>query len=128
MSWGHASSPDLLHWQEQPLAIPQTFNGAGQPIEDIFSGSIVVDTQNSSGFGTTQNPPLVAVYTSNYTGSHPALANKQAQSLAYSTDDGQTWTKYSGNPVLEQKLLEFPGPQGLQIRRSRRIVLGDVCR
>ena len=111
MSWGHATSTDLLHWQEQPLAIPQGLNGTGQPVEDIFSGSVVVDSQNSSGFGSAQNPPLVAIYTSNYTGYHPTLANKQAQSLAYSTDDGQTWTKFSGNPVLNRNSSNFRDPK-----------------
>lgn len=74
MSWGHATSPDLVNWVEQPLAIGQTFNDAGQSIEDIFSGSIVVDTENTSGLGTADNPPLVAHYTSAYTGDHPTLA------------------------------------------------------
>ena len=111
MSWGHATSTDLLHWTEQPLAIPQTFNGSGQATEDIFSGSIVVDSQNTSGFGTLQNPPMVAVYTSNFTGNHPTLAGKQAQSLAYSTDSGQTWTKYSGNPVLNRNTTDFRDPK-----------------
>ncbi|WP_120522780.1 GH32 C-terminal domain-containing protein [Arthrobacter celericrescens] len=110
MSWGHASSTDLVHWQEQPLAIPRGFNGS-EVVEEIFSGSVVVDTLNSSGFGSLQNPPLVAVYTSNYTGVHPTLAGKQAQSLAYSTDDGQSWTKYSGNPVLNRNTPGFRDPK-----------------
>jgi fructan beta-fructosidase len=110
MSWGHASSTDLIHWQEQPLAIPRGFNGT-QVVEEIFSGSVVVDTLNSSGFGTLQNPPLVAVYTSNYTGAHPTLAGKQAQSLAYSLDDGQSWTKYANNPVLNRNTPGFRDPK-----------------
>ena len=60
MSWGHATSTDLLHWTEQPLAIPQDADA------DIFSGSIVVDHDNTSGFGTAENPPLVAMYTTAY--------------------------------------------------------------
>lgn len=111
MSWGHATSTDLLHWQEKPLAIPQTLNGSGQSVEDIFSGSVVVDTNNTSGFGSLQNPPLVAVYTSNFTGAHPTLAGKQAQSLAYSTDNGETWTKYAGNPVLNRNTTDFRDPK-----------------
>ena len=111
MSWGHASSTDLVHWQEQPLAIPRGLNENGQVIEEIFSGSVVVDTLNSSGFGSLQNPPLVAVYTSNYTGAHPILAGKQAQSLAYSTDDGQSWTKYGSNPVLNRNTSGFRDPK-----------------
>ena len=111
MSWGHATSPDLLHWEEQPLAIPQTFDENGASIEDIFSGSIVVDAENSAGFGPEGSSPLVAVYTSAYTPQHPQLAGIQAQSLAYSLDEGQTWTKYEGNPVLNRNSANFRDPK-----------------
>jgi fructan beta-fructosidase len=67
---------------------------------DIFSGSVVADRNNTSGFGKDQaHPPLVAIYTQNKN-------NRQVQSLAYSTDDGRTWTKYAGNPVMK----DFPKP------------------
>jgi levanase len=111
MSWGHATSPDLLHWTEQPVAIPQTFDEDGVAIEDIFSGSVVSDPTNSSGLGTAENPPLIAIYTSAYTSAHPTHAGKQAQSLAYSLDDGQTWTKYAGNPVLDRDSANFRDPK-----------------
>lgn len=111
MSWGHATSPDLLHWDEQPLAIPQTFDDQGRAVEDIFSGSVVSDPTNSSGLGTADNPPLIAIYTSAYTSDHPTLAGRQAQSLAYSLDDGQTWTKYAGNPVLDRGSNNFRDPK-----------------
>ena len=111
MSWGHATSTDLVHWEEQPLAIPQTFDDQGRSIEDIFSGSAVYDETNSSGFGTAENPPLVAIYTSAYTSAHPTLAGKQAQSIAYSTDHGQTWTKYEGNPVVNRDSANFRDPK-----------------
>ena len=111
MSWGHASSTDLIHWEEQPLAIPRGFNGSGQVIEEIFSGSVVVDTQNTSGLGTLQNPPLVATYASNTLPAHPTLAGKQAQSLAFSTQRGQTWTKYGNNPVLNRNTSSFRDPK-----------------
>lgn len=111
MSWGHATSPDLMRWTEQPLAIPQTFNEAGQSVEDIFSGSVVVDHENTSGFGTAEDPPLVAMYTSAYTAAHPTLAGRQAQSLAYSTDGGYTWTKYEGNPVIDRGSANFRDPK-----------------
>jgi levanase len=111
MSWGHATSPDLAHWTEQPLAIPQTFDDDGVSIEDIFSGSVVVDHGNTSGFGTAQEPPLVAVYTSAYTAAHPTSAGVQAQSLAYSTDGGYTWTKHAGNPVLDRGSANFRDPK-----------------
>ncbi|GAA1760612.1 GH32 C-terminal domain-containing protein [Agromyces humatus] len=111
MSWGHATSDDLVHWEEQPVAIPQTFDDEGRAIEDIFSGSVVVDETNSSGFGTAEEPPMVAIYTSAYTPAHPTHAGKQAQSLAYSTDHGQTWTKYEGNPVLDRDSANFRDPK-----------------
>lgn len=111
MSWGHATSKDLLHWDEQPLAISQGFDDQGRAIEDIFSGSVVSDPTNSSGLGTAQDPPLVAVYTSAYTGNHPSLAGRQAQSLAYSLDDGKTWTKYAGNPVVDRGSSNFRDPK-----------------
>ncbi|BCW51342.1 hypothetical protein StoSoilB13_36840 (plasmid) [Arthrobacter sp. StoSoilB13] len=101
MSWGHATSVDLLRWDEQPVAIPCDDD------EAIYSGSAVVDIHNTSGLGTADNPPLVAIYTSAYTSGSP-MAGLQAQSLAYSTDDGATWTKYSGNPVLDRALPGLP--------------------
>ncbi|WP_353952254.1 GH32 C-terminal domain-containing protein [Knoellia sp. S7-12] len=104
MSWGHATSKDLVHWDEQPVAIP--FDAT----EGVFSGSVVVDHENRSGFGTAQNPPMVAIYTSAYTAAS-GRDGIQAQSLAYSTDDGQTWTKYSGNPVLDIGSREFRDPK-----------------
>ncbi|WP_454603656.1 GH32 C-terminal domain-containing protein [Microbacterium trichothecenolyticum] len=111
MSWGHATSDDLLHWEEQPLAIPQTFDDEGRPIESIFSGSVVVDEDNTSGFGDGTRAPLVAIYTSAYEPAHPTRAGKQAQSLAYSIDGGYTWTKYAGNPVLDRDSANFRDPK-----------------
>ena len=104
MSWGHATSRDLLHWEEQPVAIPCDAQ------EAIFSGSVVFDRNNSSGFGTAWNPPLVAVYTSAY-GADSPLAGRQAQSLAYSLDEGKTWTKHQGNPVLDRASADFRDPK-----------------
>lgn len=104
MSWGHATSADLLRWDEQPVAIPCDEQ------EAIFSGSAVVDVLNTSGFGAGGVPPLVAIYTSAYSPASP-LAGRQAQSLAYSTDDGATWTKYAGNPVLDRASADFRDPK-----------------
>ena len=99
IAWGHAVSKDLVHWTELPVAIPSDDK------ELIFSGSVVNDQSNSSGLGTTANPPLVAIYTS-------ALTNgMQAQSLASSTDGGLTWTKYAGNPVLDLGSNNFRDPK-----------------
>nr|WP_261792404.1 glycoside hydrolase family 32 protein [Arthrobacter sp. PM3] len=104
MSWGHATSADLLHWEEQPVAIACDAN------EAIYSGSVVFDPDNTSGFGTAGTPPLVAIYTSAYTDASP-LRGRQAQSLAYSLDRGQTWTKYAGNPVLDRASANFRDPK-----------------
>jgi levanbiose-producing levanase len=94
MSWGHATSADLIHWNEQPVAMH------ADETEEIFSGSIVVDAHNTSGLGPANSSPLIALYTSAYKAGSGHPAGTQAQSLAYSTDDGQTWRKYSRNPVL----------------------------
>ena len=104
MSWGHATSQDLLYWDEQPVAIPCDDQ------EAIFSGSAVFDRHNTSGLGTPDIPPLVAIYTSAYSDASP-LAGRQAQSLAYSLDEGRTWTKYHGNPVLDRASAEFRDPK-----------------
>lgn len=88
MSWGHAISSDLVHWEEYPKAIVPDDDGLGV----IFSGSAVVDKNNCAGFGENA---LVAFYTS--------TKPRQQQSIAYSTDKGRTWTKYSGNPVIKNE-------------------------
>ncbi|MEV7605655.1 glycoside hydrolase family 32 protein [Paenarthrobacter sp. NPDC089322] len=104
MSWGHATSPDLLHWTEHPVAI------ACDEREDIFSGSVVVDHRNTSGFGTADKPALVAIYTSAFK-SGTEHSGMQAQSLAYSLDAGMTWHKYACNPVLTRNSAHFRDPK-----------------
>ena len=104
MSWGHATSTDLLTWTEHPVAI------ACDEEEDIFSGSIVFDRHNTSGFGTDSTAPLVAIYTSAYQAGS-AHHGIQAQSLAYSLDGGYTWTKHTSNPVLDRGSADFRDPK-----------------
>ena len=99
MSWGHAYSDDLLHWEEQGVAIPVD-NGV-----EAWSGSAVVDHSNTTGFGSTGNPPLVAIYTGHEPG------QPQVQHLAYSTDNGDSWTIYDGNPVLDIDNYDFRDPK-----------------
>lgn len=100
MSWGHAVSEDLITWQELPVAIGDDETYA------IFSGSAVVDYFNTTGFGSKENPPMVAIYTA-----HKHDNTHQAQSLAYSLDEGLTWEKYQGNPVLDLQLDHFRDPK-----------------
>src|SRR6185437_11884551 len=95
MHWGHATSRDLVHWQQQPIALYPDSLGY------IFSGSAVVDSANTSGLGTKGKIPLVAVFTQHDpVGEKRHSTDYQNQSLAYSLDKGASWTKYTGNPVL----------------------------
>lgn len=95
MHWGHAVSKDLVHWEHLPIAIEPDEKGY------IFSGSAVVDWNNTTGFGTKENPALVAIFTyHNMEGEKAGKHDFQSQALAYSTDKGRTWTKYNQNPVL----------------------------
>lgn len=96
-SWGHAVSTDLINWEEKPVAIPMQ-NGVM-----AYSGSVVVDWNNTSGFGIDGKPPLVAIYT--------GASSVQDQRLAYSNDEGVTWTTYSRNPVLNLNTNEFRDPK-----------------
>lgn len=97
-SWGHAVSTDLINWEEKPVAIPAQ-NGML-----AFSGSVVVDWNNTSGFGINGKPPLVAIYT----GSGGGVQN---QRLAYSNDEGDTWINYGQNPVLSLNNNQFRDPK-----------------
>ena len=100
MSWGHAVSPDLFSWQELPVAITCTEETG------IFSGSTVIDYTNSTGFGSVENPAMVAIYTE-----HKNDKSKQSQCLAFSLDNGRTFTKYEGNPVLDISSPDFRDPK-----------------
>lgn len=106
MSWGHAVSTDLVHWQELPLALTVEKDGQGAVTQMFFSGSVVVDQANTSGLGQPGRPAMIALYTSVYlreqaaASGKPVRAGTQAQSLAYSLDRGRSWTQYAGNPVI----------------------------
>lgn len=107
MHWGHATSTDLVRWKEQPIALYPDSLGY------IFSGSAVVDTRNTSGFGKNGQPPLVAIFTHHDPkGEKKGIHTFQNQSLAYSLDAGKTWTKYAGNPVLKNPgIQDFRDPK-----------------
>jgi fructan beta-fructosidase len=95
MHWGHAVSRDLMHWEHLPIALYPDSLGY------IFSGSAVVDRDNTSGFGKDGKPPMVAIFTlHDMQGEKAGRNNYETQGIAYSNDRGRTWTKYAGNPVL----------------------------
>lgn len=103
MHWGHATSTDLLHWNHQPIALYPDSLGL------IFSGSAVVDRQNTAGFG---KDAVVAIFTShNLDWEKAGRIDRENQSIAYSNDQGYTWTKFTGNPVLKNPgIADFRDP------------------
>jgi fructan beta-fructosidase len=107
MHWGHAISTDLIHWEQLPIALYPDSLGM------IFSGSAVIDWNNSSGLGTARKPPMVAIFTHHNAPLEQTGSNRfQYQSLAYSLDKGRSWTKFPGNPVLENPgIRDFRDPK-----------------
>lgn len=107
MHWGHAISTDLVHWQHQPIALYPDSLGT------IFSGSAVADFNNTSGFGKEGKVPLVAIFTHHSAKMERAgRTDFQNQSIAYSLDEGKTWTKYAGNPVVKNPgIRDFRDPK-----------------
>ena len=90
MHWGHAVSKDLIHWEELSDALyPDHLGG-------MFSGSAVIDYENTAGWNKGKTPAMIAAYTA-------ASPEKQTQCIAYSLDKGRTFTKYAGNPVIDSK-------------------------
>ena len=107
MHWGHAVSKDLMHWEELPIALYPDELGT------IFSGSAVVDVENTSGLGSKDNPPIVALYTyHNASMEKQGKIDYQTQALAYSLDKGRTWEKYVNNPVIDNPgIKDFRDPK-----------------
>lgn len=108
MHWGHAISKDLIKWEEQPIAL--------YPDKDkyIFSGSAVVDTQNTSGLGTGKTAPIVAIYTlHDMTKEKAGKIDVEQQDIAFSNDNGFTWQKFEeGNPVVKNPgIRDFRDPK-----------------
>lgn len=91
--WSHAVSHDLIHWQQLPMAL------APDSLGYILSGSVVVDINNTSGFGTKKNPAFIAFYT--YYNSEAKDNLKHSLAMAFSIDKGRTWSKYSKNPIVK---------------------------
>lgn len=119
MHWAHATSKDLVSWQHKPTALFPDSLGY------IFSGSAVVDSANTAGFAKNGETPLVAIFT--HHSPKPELEKikkNQVQSLAYSLDDGVTWTKYEGNPVLENPgIIDFRDPKVMWHEASKKWIM-----
>ena len=99
MHWAHSTSTDLLNWQQQPVALAPDAWGT------MFSGSCVVDHNNTAGFG---KDAIISMYTSSRP--TPFGGDVQAQCIAYSNDGGKTFTKYVGNPVITDEKKDFRDP------------------
>jgi fructan beta-fructosidase len=119
MHWGHAVSKDLMHWKELPIALYPDSLGY------IFSGSAVVDSNNTSGFGKNGKIPMVAIFTHHDPKGEKAGRNDfQNESLAYSLDGGITWTKYAGNPVIKNPgIKDFRDPKVMWYAAGKKWVL-----
>jgi len=120
MHWGHAISKDLIKWEELAPAIAYDEKGA------IFSGSAVVDKDNTSGFGDGKNVPVVAIFTYHDMKKEKAgEIDAQSQAIAYSLDNGETWTKYSNNPVLKNPgIKDFRDPKVFWDSKRKQWIMG----
>jgi fructan beta-fructosidase len=120
MSWGHATSKDLMHWNETAVAIPE-YKNADETMTMIFSGTAVVDSFNTSGFGKEKNPaPLVAVYTADIDSNGVGLS--QRQNLAYSFD-ATNFIQYKKNPVLDINAKDFRDPKVFWYKPGKKWVM-----
>jgi fructan beta-fructosidase len=119
MHWGHAVSKDRIRWEHLPIALFPDKLGY------IFSGSVVVDEQNTSGFGEGKEQPLVAIYTyHDMVGEKSGRTDFQSQALAYSFDKGRTWAKYPYNPVIpNQGAKDFRDPKVIWFEPSKQWIM-----
>ena len=126
MSWGHAVSRDLSSWENLPMAIEEFENGdKDSTLTMIFSGSAVVDTDNTSGFfAEGQKDGMVAIFTSHVHNGKEGLA--QHQSLAYSADKGRTWKVYDKNPVLDLGMKDFRDPNVIWYAPQQKWIMSVV--
>lgn len=116
ISWGHAVSKDLVRWEHLPIAIPESEN----PIAG--SGSVIVDWENTSGFGSSDKPVLVALYTV----SIEEREGEMEQHLAYSSDRGRTWTHLEENPVMPSNGTELMHPKVFWHNSSSKWIMAAV--
>jgi len=119
MHWGHAVSKDLIHWEHLPIALEPD-----QKLGMIFSGSAVVDKNDTTGF-FDGGEGLVAIYTTHLEREEGPL---QQQAIAYSKDNGRSWTKYEGNPVIKNYGVEdFRDPKVIWHQETEKWVMVVAC-
>ncbi len=114
MSWGHATSTDLVHWQHLPIAMAETID---KDTTWRFSGSAVLDKNNTSGFCKNANC-IVAIYTAD----QPNL-KKESQFVAYSNDGGKSFTNYAGNPVIDLHMKDFRDPNVFWFEKTKQWIM-----
>lgn len=119
MHWGHAISKDMVHWEHLPIALYPDSLGT------IFSGSAVIDRENTSGLGTADNPPMVAIFTYHNAARERAGANDfQSQGIAFSLDNGRSWAKYKDNPVLPNPdIRDFRDPKVMWYEEGQKWIM-----
>ena len=119
MHWGHAVSRDMVYWEHLPIALYPDSLGT------IFSGSAVVDSANTSGLGTADNPPMIAIFTYHNAAAEQQGKNDfQTQGIAFSLDNGRTWTKYEGNPVVPNPgIRDFRDPKVMWYEKGQKWVM-----
>jgi sucrose-6-phosphate hydrolase SacC (GH32 family) len=128
ISWGHAVSRDLVHWQHLPLAIPEEIGD--DRLAAIYSGSAVVDPANRSGLGRDNRPPVVAFYTLMQFARAASVDRWQPTTqpvcMAYSTDSGRTFTKYERNPLVDVGDRKFGDPKVIWHEPSKQWIMVNI--
>lgn len=124
MHWGHAVSKDLIQWEHKPVALYPDKLGY------IFSGSAVMDIDNTSGLGTAEHPAMIAIFT--YHDPEGEMAGRkdfQTQGIAFSLDEGDTWTIYEGNPVIPNtdNIKDFRDPKVMWYEPTQKWIMSLVA-
>lgn len=119
MHWGHAVSKDMVEWEHLPIGLYPDSLGT------IFSGSAVIDWKNTSGLGTAENPPMIAIFTyHNAEGEKAGRIDYQTQGIAFSLDKGRSWTKYIKNPVLPNPgIRDFRDPKVMWFEEGNKWIM-----